>query len=566
MTDPRQTGNGGELDLSAATVSSPRILRVARELRATCWLIELGLYALLAGSVLAAAAAFPSSDVPLWGAALVLGALLLVRCGLVWSLRRLVGRRLFSFHPSRLWIVLDQPPGYRMPGWSFDLQRPLVPRGPLLLPGLGLLALALGQLLLLPPGLVTRLTRIAAETVAADPSGWLPLTVSVSHTRTGVIFLSWALLLHVVGAAVLDSAAARARFQRCLAGFGVLLTLIALAQLSTGTRHIYGLWLPPGDQGGNTVFGPFSNRNHFAAYMLMAGAASLDLLLRAFRRYRRRVGTRVRLRRWLVGLQSPEGTSFLFALLPGVTSVAGLVASTSRGGVLAFLGGLGVAGLALPARTRRVALGVCVALLVLVVAWFGAGPLNTRFSRLPQEAKGRSLVWSDTLARMPGLWLTGAGFNAFPRAMSRATVWALPRGATAWREPYETSIAAGPRLGYRAMSGLPGFVWYGHAHNDYLQMLVETGLPGLMLTLWAALAALRGAWREPWRLAALAGVLLQSLVDFPLHIPPVAALFVVVASSGGGARRVDRTETPRDGEAEELGPIAESLSPPARPA
>ena len=63
-----------------------------------------------------------------------------------------------------------------------------------------------------------------------------------------------------------------------------------------------------------------------------------------------------------------------------------------------------------------------------------------------------------------------------------------------------------------------------------MQLLVETGVPGLLIALWAALAALAAVRSRPWQLAALAGVLLHELVEFDLQIPAVAVLFVAVAA------------------------------------
>lgn len=74
-----------------------------------------------------------------------------------------------------------------------------------------------------------------------------------------------------------------------------------------------------------------------------------------------------------------------------------------------------------------------------------------------------------------------------------------------------------------------------HAHNDYLEVALELGLAGIVLTLlflaWWAAAVWR-TWRtaEPGPFAraaaiASAGVLIHSLVDFPLRTAAIAACF-----------------------------------------
>ncbi|MGH9669914.1 MAG: O-antigen ligase family protein, partial [Terriglobales bacterium] len=82
-----------------------------------------------------------------------------------------------------------------------------------------------------------------------------------------------------------------------------------------------------------------------------------------------------------------------------------------------------------------------------------------------------------------------------------------------------------------------------HAHNDYLEFAVETGLPGLAAIVWFLVALYRGGLSrvDPWhsdfsaaiRLAALVGctgIVVHSLLDFNLHIPANAALFFVLCA------------------------------------
>ncbi len=92
------------------------------------------------------------------------------------------------------------------------------------------------------------------------------------------------------------------------------------------------------------------------------------------------------------------------------------------------------------------------------------------------------------------------------------------------------ALESGERYGYRAPGDLPGLTWYREAHNDWIQLLVETGLPGLAVGLWAALAVLLAARNDPWLFAALAGPLIHVFVDFDFQIPAIPVLFVVLAA------------------------------------
>ncbi len=515
---------------ATGSLSDPGLLRLARELRAATWLSELSLYALLAAAVLAFGGVRPSAYVPMWWATVALVALLAWRGVLMAALRRRIGPTRFAFHPSGLWLVLEDDAPYGMTSWGFDLGRPLLPAVPLLLPLALACGLALLQLAPLPPELLRRLTGGQAEMLSRSPGEWLPISVAEWSTRRGLAFLLMALGLHAVASSLFDRRAARGRLERVLAGLGLLLSLIGLVQMATGTREIYGLVRPRESDGGLVLFGPFVNRNHFAGYMLLVAPVALGLLVRGLSRYRERLGPRANLRRVLVGLQSVEGRGLFYALVPAVACLAALVASNSRSGLVALVGALAVTG-ALQARRRRaVYWAVPLAVLLTAFSWFGLQ--RTRFGRVAEEASGRTLVWKDTLARMDGYWLLGSGFNTFGAAMSRVTLWELPKGATPWREPYESSLAQAPRMGYLAHEFTRGLGWYREAHNDYLQVLVELGLAGLLLALWAAWRVLRSLRARPWLFAAVLGLLLQSLVEFSLQLPAVAALFVVLAACG----------------------------------
>jgi hypothetical protein len=59
-----------------------------------------------------------------------------------------------------------------------------------------------------------------------------------------------------------------------------------------------------------------------------------------------------------------------------------------------------------------------------------------------------------------------------------------------------------------------------------VQTLVETGGPGLLIALWAAVAALGAVRREPRLLAAVAAVLMHAFVDFDLQIPAIPVVLV----------------------------------------
>jgi O-antigen ligase len=90
--------------------------------------------------------------------------------------------------------------------------------------------------------------------------------------------------------------------------------------------------------------------------------------------------------------------------------------------------------------------------------------------------------------------------------------------------------------------------YVNHAHNDYLELILELGLPGLLLILagliwWGASAI--GVWRSPSSTTlakaatiASAALLAHSLVDFPLRTAGLATLlaacFGLIAQRAAG--------------------------------
>ena len=169
------------------------------------------------------------------------------------------------------------------------------------------------------------------------------------------------------------------------------------------------------------------------------------------------------------------------------------------------------------------------------LTWFGLERLEVRFLRATDDAPGRTAVWRESIGSLHGWrWATGFGYNTFADALSRVPAWPLPEGATPWPRAVEAALLGGEALGYRAPGDLPGLAWYREAHSDYVQLLVETGLPGLLIGLWAGFAALAAARRDPWLFAALAGLLMHVFVDFDLQIPAIPTLFVCLAALAHG--------------------------------
>jgi O-antigen ligase len=514
---------------AAGAVSDGGAMLAARTLRVLSAVLLAGLCLVITGSVLAFGSVYVWADKPLFYAAGVLALIALARTVAVMYLRRRLGRSRFSFHSSGRWLVLDVEEPYGIRTWSFDLDRALVPVPPLVLPGVLFAVWVVMQMVPLPPALADTIS--GAEVVPGTPpsSEWRTVTISLGQTTTGLTFLCWAIVLHTVAAIALSRHDDQKRFRRFVALLGLVLGAYGLVQMATGTRRVYWFWKPLQGQG-EFIFGPFINRDHFGFYMLMVTPIAFGVLAGAYRRYRERVGGRANLRRQMVALSSPAGLSLIYATVPALAAVGALIATTSRGALLAFLASLAVATVVL-ARRRGAAAGVVVVLLTIaVLSWFGLARINQRMSAAANDASGRTIVWEDTLQRMGGRWFAGSGLNTFELGMSGATAWELPEGASPMSGPYETSFVGLPHAGYRFIQGASGRFWYGQAHNDYVQILAEAGAVGLLLMVWAFGRAFASVRADAWLLAALVGPALHAFLDFGFHLPAVVALYASLAA------------------------------------
>jgi O-antigen ligase len=287
---------------------------------------------------------------------------------------------------------------------------------------------------------------------------------------------------------------------------GSLYAVYGLATYWTGNRTL--LWMPkwayPED-----LTGPFVNRNSCAAYLGLAILALLCWLLRGLETPRPSGGG------WRTalasGLELLGSRAWLLACL-FVLAVA-LLLTHSRGGFLSLLGALLVLALALAAtrgsgkarRLRRIALLGAMIALGLVVS---GGPTIARLLGTDILGEERLAVYRQTLNAIADYPLLGVGLGSF------AEIFPL----------YRTSDIAN---------------LYDLAHDDYLETMLELGLPAaaclFAALLWLAAICVRGL-RIRRRdiacpaagLAATALVALDSIVDFSLQIPAVAVTYMVI--------------------------------------
>jgi O-antigen ligase len=269
-------------------------------------------------------------------------------------------------------------------------------------------------------------------------------------------------------------------------------SLLGIVQHFTSDAKIYGFRTLTA---GGDPFGPFVNRNHFAGFVELTLPAGLALLI--FRG----------LRRDMIPLTG------LLTIVP----VGAMILSGSRGGIVSF--GFEVAVLALLARLRKapegprlVALAIVGFAALALVAWLGTGRALERFSTLhPGDV---------TLSRRATM-VHGAAHIFFDHPIIGAGLGSLVAVYPRYETVYDGHIV-------------------DHVHNDFMELLAEMGMLGGLCGLaflWILVREARKSFTaeqghfsrgiHAGAIAALCGLLLHSLVDFNLHIPSNALLFLL---------------------------------------
>ena len=294
------------------------------------------------------------------------------------------------------------------------------------------------------------------------------------------------------------------RLTSALVAWAVVLAAVGFAR----QFGLIGSWLGVPDA---RLTSTFFNPNHQAVYFSLALFVALGLLLRPSGRGIRADATRI-------GTMTNLPVRILLA--GGVLVLAlALVLTLSRGGIVSTMAGL-LAMLALALSTRS---GRRPILAILVVAfgvgvyasWVGLAAVADRFSTIMRESVSdlRGPIWHATLRVVGDAPVTGVGLGAFQDGF-------LPHRPV--QVPAEKVV--------------------NYAHNDFLQLLAETGVVGLFIGAWALVALLVFTVRR-WRdrrdpfvrgmvlggVGAVVAAMVHSVMDFGLHMPANALALALVA-------------------------------------
>ncbi len=393
---------------------------------------------------------------------------------------------------------------------------------------LGALALiAVVQLVPLPPETWTALPgreAIAHLDVLVGLEIWRPISLSPFKTANSLAAL-------VVPLAALLWWALSRDTNKMLIGFvawGVLGALLGLLQLFADPRS--GLFFYEVTNRGSAT-GFFANRNHHSVYLACCVLISLYLAGRHHGRFS-------------VWLQWGMAASAILMALA-------IIANISRAGLIALFLVVAMSAVAfiikrigpgaenygrsrLSLYSGVIVLGALAALILVLFAFTGRSPALSRLLASSDLADTRDILLPYLLKMVAQFQPLGTGMGAFEYAFRM-------------QEPYEL---LGPK-------------YINHAHNDWLQFVIEGGVGAVVVVLVSAVFAFvqiarmaRGTvvGRVPeatWLGLGLLVVLgTASIVDYPLRVPSIMVLAIIALAMF--ACPVLRAESRKSGTPSEL--------------
>jgi O-antigen ligase len=352
---------------------------------------------------------------------------------------------------------------------------------------------------------------IAAFWIFAAAQYGMGMTAVAFSTRIEILKLSALALVFFLAVQAFETLEDWTSLAWFLLVLGFAVSVLGILQHFTFNGKLY--WFRELRYGG-IPFGPYVNRNHFAGLVELIIPTGLSvLLLRAENRDRMPL-------------------LMVFTLIP----IGALFLSASRGGIAAFfleVGLIVILGILRGHGRNQVVAG---AILVLLaggfVVWLGAGRALDRFQayrKLEISENRRTEMVRDSWRIFLDHPLTGTGFGTLQDVFPRYET--LYDGATV-----------------------------NHTHNDYIEVLAETGAVGGIIGACFLLLFFDAAWKRIAKsknrldlalhiaaFSACCAFLAHSLVDFNLHIPANALAFLTqaaLATSATPARVTYKSNVP----------------------
>ncbi|MDX1387991.1 MAG: O-antigen ligase family protein [Acidobacteriota bacterium] len=331
-------------------------------------------------------------------------------------------------------------------------------------------------------------------------AGPLPESLAPPDTVDAVLRLAAYVVLGVAAALAFRGDRAVRTFMLVVAASGAFQAVYGSVEYLSGHQHIFGyakeFYV---DQATGTLI----NRNHFASYLAMTLPMAMGVLLLDSRNVPRGLSWRQR----VVTSMEVRHLAVPFAALAVVAMWIGVFLSYSRGGLAAALLGTAIVSFAAGRGRARI---VLLALLVLPAVFLSWKEIQAPGERLVdigiefENPKGRLAAWRAGSRMVPRYAVLGSGYGTFEPAFV----------------PYKPPEMTGR---------------WDHAHNDWLQVVIEGGVSaGLIVVVLLVVAGRRAVAKPPGGLgrdllpaclgAAVFAAAFHGLFDFAVKVPAVAVL------------------------------------------
>ena len=338
----------------------------------------------------------------------------------------------------------------------------------------------------------------------------LPLSLEPDRTLESAYSLIPPLAL------IVGMVAVRTHSERMMAGiivFGALANVIlGVLQVASDGPPAWPYLYHPTNHG---AVGFFANRNHMATYLLASVPFAAALIVAGRSQVPKRATT--------FGIVAIGATSFFLILV-------GLLLNQSLAALLLAIPVFGFSAL------------------LFLNAW--------RFRGLLVPAAVLAFIIAVVVLANSSIRTEIAGSAELGPLYSRGHIWDLTVRAISASLPLGTGLGTFP--GIYAVQENPAVVdptYVNHAHNDYLELILETGVPGLLLMLvfflwygWRTIRVWRSSFSSLFAKAAsiaCAAILAHSLVDYPLRTTAIAALFGMCLAMVAQSPRQSRSEAAR---------------------
>jgi len=350
-------------------------------------------------------------------------------------------------------------------------------------------------------------------------SRWTTLSLYPHDTRLMLFKLAAYLAAFTLAAYAFEARGPRRILPRGLIVMGLIEASYGIIQYLTGYQKIFGF--------AKQVYvfdatGTYINHNHFAGCLELVLPFAVTMVFYNLQAqpaggfsYPRAHGS---------SASSRYPRVFFYAGIVILLLIA-VVFSRSRMGLFSVLVSLIV--MALLGQTgggRRAWLVVTllvIACAMTYAAWIGVAPVINRFQALApsgfEDPYGRVVIWKQASGIIKDYPAVGTGLGTFGVAFRR----------------FQTSTLE---------------LFVDHAHNDYLELATDTGIPGALLLFVPIIALLvrmivayrkaRDDYRRSVLLGCIGGttaLLIHSAMDFNLQIPANALLFAVILGTGAKA-------------------------------